>query len=522
MESKIIEELKDYNFKDDWALVRAVWKDDVSLEAKEYVIGKYSERISQFDYTLTSYFFTSLSFELCVRCPEFIRNSIEAMEMEILTKFFYIDYEGRKLTGIANYLANEEWFYNDKKYEKIIIAYDLMKTNNYSDDKTVFDEDKLYNYGYFILGQLYEEECDVRVTNVILLNYIELIKKYYPSYFETFMKEGYKRINNFIYSNIMLTCNMMIFDCHVTAKLLDIKSFYYVGFNGEKDDCYGEFCEDKVILYIDLIKSIYENNSSKIAVQRLLHLLSHEIVHADQADYRYGIKQATDKLAKLRTYNCFISKYLCEIDNDFYLEYHDNFFSEYDANIRGLEILYKKYQMLPSLTDDDKSECSKIFANGLFCSYLDHFVSDIKITPVQFSKINLKPFVSDFSECISYDYKNFLKLLEYKSSRLKFGKCSIDVVKDNFKFSSEDLADVENNLTDFEKFMLGYDNPYLELLEMIANEEVYLPYNLLKAVPVFYEVNEQFIEKKYEFYKDNTKDKEKTKLLVLELDKTDK
>lgn len=491
----MLEELIEYDitkddFEDDWAIIRAVWLKNVPIDTQVYVVNQYMDRINKFDDMLTTHFFTSLSIELCEKCSDFIKTRIQLLDKEILAKVFYICSSYNNLTGIANYLVNQDWFKNDEKYKDYIICYNLIKKNNYEDIEKL-NEDEMLDYGSFILNMLSKVECNVNLTNMIIKNYIELVKKYDLELYNCFIEQGYKVIDEFIENEVMLNRNMIIFDCHVTSSLYDIKSLNYVEFTEEENyKIYGSFkrfINNGISININSIYRTYDVFSYKTASLYLLHVLSHELVHADQHDYIENLKPVRDDLTKLRIYNCLISCSLMDNFVELYNEEHDCFYHEFDADIKGLEILYQKCKFLPNITRKDIEIFNKEMAAIILDSYYDCINLDdnslkTKLSPVQFSKSNLI-MIKD--------------------------KLSVND-KEKLTFTPE-LGKIESNLTDYEKFILGYDNPYLEILDVVANENSNFSFgNLIEGLSKFYDEYNMFFDKKYEFLKE---DVGKTKVL---------
>ena len=342
----------------------------------------------------------------------------------------------------------------------------------------------MLDYGSFILNMLSKVECNVNLTNMIIKNYIELVKKYDLELYNCFIEQGYKVIDEFIENEVMLNRNMIIFDCHVTSSLYDIKSLNYVEFTEEENyKIYGSFkrfINNGISININSVYRTYDVFSYKTASLYLLHVLSHELVHAHQHDYIENLKPVCDDFTKLRVYNCLVSRSLMDNFVELYNEEHDCFYLEFDSNIKGLEILYRKCKFLSNITEKDIESFNKEIADKILDSYHDYINFDdnslkTKLSPVQFSRTNLN-MIKD-------------KLSDNDKEKLTF---------------TPEFRKIESNLTDYEKFILGYDNPYLEILDVVANENSNFSFvNLTLELPKFYNKYNMFFDKKYEFLKED-------------------
>lgn len=451
--------------KNDWSIIKKVCDENIPLNEKEYIIKKYAERINKFTNIQTIYFFTSISLELCEKCEEFIKNRIEALDEEILIKIILIDNEGKNINDFTNYLINQEWFKYDEKYQKFIITYNLIKDNN---DKLISNED-IFKYGEYILNNLSDKKCNIMMTNIYFRNYFRLLKKHNSDYFNTFLARGYAIIDKYISNDVMLTRNMMMFDCFITSYLYDIKSFFGVDFydGDEYDDTNAYYNSGVVYINMNLVYKTYEELKNLNPSLYLLYTLSHEMVHADQDDYIQELKRTTDNYSKLRLHNLLLSFYLRRGITELYDEKHDSFYHEYDALIRGLEILYEKCKLFTYLDKSSIKKINKKMANELLDSYYDN------LSPVQFSSLNYN--------------LNKDKLIDINDEKI---------------ISKVEIEKIESNLTDYEKFILGYDNPYLEVIKNLADGNPYFSStNLIEDIPKLYEKYRTFFSDKDEFYK---------------------
>ena len=473
------------DFKNDWELIRCICDDKITLNEKEQIIKENEDRINNFNDIQTIYFLTSISLELCEKCEEFIKNRIETLNKEVLAKIFSQDGKGIVLTNIANYLVKQDWFNYKEEYQKYIIAYNLIKDNNSENNDKVISYEEIYEYGEYILNMLNESICDVDIMNIILKNYLELVKKHYPNYFNFFMARGYVIIDKYMADNTMLTRNMMIFDCFITSYLYDIKDFSDVKFYVDDDGTNAYYNSGTLCINMRSVYKLYDMKKVTTPSLYLLYILSHEMVHASQHDYTCGLKPVIDNHSKLRLHNLFTSLYLSRGIRELYNEKHDSFYHEYDALVRGLDILYEKCKLFPSYQNLRIEKFNKMMANRLLDSYCYSIDSDVKLSPTQFV-------IDNFN---LYKDKIF-----YKSTEKVISASEIDKI--------------ESNLTDYEKFILGYDNPYLEVIKNIADGNPYFSStNLTLDIPKFYEQYGGLFSKKYEFYNDKSEVTYKVKVL---------
>lgn len=469
----------DYNNLDDRSIIIIMEDKDISLEKKEYVINNYYEMVYSMDEELILKFFRSLDLGICKKCSKYIKIIIENIDEEIFRDLLLIDMDNPILSPIASYLVEQNWFEDVYYYNKgFILAYKLIK------DYDQTDEVKIMEYGNDIIDLLLVSDSDIKLSNIIMRNYLEILQKNDSCYLYKFIEAGYKKIDEYINDDVMLTYNMIIFDCYITSSLLDIKSFSYLDFYISINDmtyAYYDLDSQSIMINIFEMKRWYRRfKNKKMGSQLLLCNLAHELIHASQFDYLNGKKECFGDFEKLRIFNLNIShcssyseEFDYYFDSYFNYKYHDSFFEEYDANIMGIKILYAKYKLLPSITEDDKKIMNMRLADILFDSYSDDVKSPSgKLSPVDFSWQQLKKTVG-----ILYDYDQ-------------------EELINKIPVYSKEFYEIEKKLTDYEKFLLGYDNPYLELLEMIANGKLSST-NLFNDLPIFYRKYGPWLEGKY-------------------------
>lgn len=467
-------EIRDYNAMDDISLFLIMLSANVSLEEKKYIINNCSSRLNGMKEE--SYLQMMRQFEMkdVLGLSNYICDKVKSFNREQLEKTLYVNKYYHEISDLSEYLSTKEWFCNDKKSSSFLMGYKLEKMLEERD----VSREKLNELGKDILNELTEDSHDVQLSDMILKNYLSLFEKFSPEVVEDFISSGYKIIDKWIAKGMDVTPNMIIFMCHSIKKNLKLDNFAeFFEFSNEPEENYFAYHHvNKVNINTAAAKRNYEMfNDKNVAFLYLFFVLGHELGHAYALEYK-TFTNREDLKEELLVHNACISKALQEVKTrDFYLEYHDCFPHEFYANLVGLEMMYGQYRRFPSISEISKEEINHLLASSLFYSY-----------PMD-SKTGAYMGVVDFAHRFFDEEKDNLP-----------GFARICIL-DNQAELPEELAEVEKNLDDMEKFKLGYHNKYIGILELIANGTVKTT-NIIRDLPDLYLKYGDLVEGKYPAY----------------------
>lgn len=431
----------DFNKVDDLRILLLLGDKKITSLAKEYVIHKYVKRIKKMDFQYLSLLLLDLDSEILEVCNDAIKSifdDLSALEVESLV---YANKSYINVSKIIVDLLKYKWFSKDAKYLMIKEAYELEKLR----DDLVSDT-RIQRSANKIIGELGIEH-NFDLMNHIFTNYLYILEKNKPKYVLEFKEKGYKYIDICIKKNKDITKNMLIFD----AYMLKYQNFdkYQVElefYDNVRDMKYAVATNDKVRINLaSLAKVNGIEGDRKFAIQYMFFVISREFFLAYSNAYlKFLKKKRVDLLEELIMHNVGIARTLKKLVLK--KEHREHYIDEHCSNIFALKEVYKRYAILKSFNDDDKKKFNTYIARVLLKSYksLEHK-----------NLYNLSP--------VDYTFKEFKK---YKLS---------DEVKENLLDRMSDLPTslelVEKNLTDLEKFELGYSTTYVDTLLLISKGE---------------------------------------------------
>lgn len=422
---------------------------------------------------MDEYFFNitlcQINFELCERCKNSIKKIIESLDICKIEQLFYENKYYHKISDLAIHLVGQSWFtaHRNGLYRNFLVAYDLEQLLK---NKTT-DKNKIVELVENIIMILKEQNHNCELTDAILNNFFLVLKKNYPEHIEAFIQKGYSIINDYLEKDLKLSPNLLLFHTHNLKCFLNLKSidsiefFYEIG-----KKVYALMSGNKIRINLATIDDMYNNNSRIITSLYLLFGIGHELEHS--FIFEYDEELDTDEITKLRVYNSKIGQFLSRTKSeDYYLTYHAGFAHEHDAHMMGLHLLYQIYKYLPGVKDKDKQDFNRRIASRIFngCKYdLDGQI--IYMAPVEFTKFKF----SEIKE-IPQDIALYLQKLA--------NKLNLD----------------ENKLSETQKFILGYNTPYIGILGLIS-DGIVSANNLFEDLPILYENNQKLIDNKFTLY----------------------
>lgn len=474
-----------FNSSDDYSILILLNGSDLSVDDKKYLIDHCQERINQMDIEIFLQTIRQTDQEFCERCSQYLSSKIQSLTVTQIEKLLYVNKYYHEVSKIAEFLLKQNWFQlkKEKEYKTFFIAYELEKLLKM---KSV-DKQKMVDFGIDIVNQLTLTIGEPMLFDMVIKNYLFLLEKYNFEYYEEFKKHGYDILNQQIANNKELTPNMIIFDCGITkidlgSNIMDYFEFY----EKENEKTFAYAHAGTVRINVATIKKNYlQYKNKKTGSQMLLYVIGHEIDHVFCERFKCTENYANNNLiTELKVFNSGISSALQELDRSFYLEYHNCFAHEFAANVQGIKTLYQKQKNLPSITKEDKEEINQLLAQILLSSYClveDNSIEYGYVGPVEFTRGNFKNFKDNLPGYARHCLLN------------------------NQTDLPNELELIEKNLNEEEKFLLGYYNKFIGILELIADGKI-TSTNLFKDLPILYNKYQNLVEGKFLPYLTNAND----------------
>lgn len=463
--------IEDFNKSDDYRILNILAGVQTSNEEKKFLIDNCEERISQMDIDILLQTLRCVDLSFCDLCKDFIKKTIFSLSTRQVEDLLYRNKHYNEVSNIATFLVGEDWFKSVSEFQIFILAYELEGLLNMEN----VDKETTIEMGVRIINVLTVLNTNPELFDMIMKNYISLLEKFNKEFIEQFKIYGYEIMDKHIEDGKELTPNLLIFDCEIMEHNNQANVSYFEFYDStDKED--GELIAyaraGKVRINVDVIKSVYDElKNNKTAIQWILKVIGHEIDHVFCQRYKSG--EERDLYTELKVYNSCIAETLQNlVKRDYYLHWHDNFTHEYQANIAGIKSVYERYKYLKSIKLEDKIEINRLFAILLRSSFCEIENSPNKgyFNAIEFTR---------------YDFSKFKDNLPmYARHRLFNGQIEMP----------SELQELESNLTQMERFMLGYHNIYMGIIDLIAKGEI-------KTANIFEE-----LEILYEEYKDCVKD----------------
>lgn len=479
-----------FNLSDDYDILRMLVGEALSVEEKRYLIEHCQNRIEQMAIDIFLQMIRQTDRDFCEECNQYLSSKIPSLTVAQTEKLLYVNEYYHKVSEIAKFLVKQDWFQKKKtkEYKTFFMAYELEKMLK----EESIDKKKIIDFGIDIANQLTLTDGEPRLFDMVIKNYLSLVEKYNPEWFEEFKRQGYAKMNQQIASNQELTHNMIIFDCNITKIELGTNVDNFEFFEDENGESFANAHAGTVRINVAAIKINYQQyENKKIGTQMLLYVLGHEIDHVFCERYQLLEKRANNNsMTELKVFNAGVGAALQEIlVRSFYLEYHNCFSHEFVANIQGIRTLYQKQKYLPSITKEDKENINQLLAQILLYSYClvgNNSTEYGYVGPVEFTRGKFNNFKDNLPGRVIPHLLNGQKDLP------------------------SELEIFEQNLSEEEKFILGYYNQYIGILELIADEKVKST-NLFEDLPILYDKYQSLVEGKYSPYltSDNNIRKEK-------------
>ena len=420
--------------------------------------------------------------EFCKEFSDYLSSTVISLDKKYLEDLLYENKYYHTVSNVAKHITKQEWFKqeisdNNSKYKNFLIGYRLEEMLG----KDTVDKKQLETIEDCIVSLLASEGHSTTVSDMVVNNYISVLTKHYPEYLEMFKVQGYSIVDQQIASNKELTPNMLIFDCNMMKTELGIEQARFFEFyDDENDRAFAHFHAGNLRINTAGIKPLYENvETTTLGTQYLFFVLGHELGHASIFSYRNSSARQGNVTAELSAFNTGTGGALQNIDRELYKGYHDNFTHEYYSDIYGIRTVYARQKYLPSVKSEDMEEFNKAMAGQLFGSYafLDEDEKELYISPVDFTN-------QHFAK-----HKNNLPARHHVRLLLLEGQTEL----------SSELLSAENALSEEEKFMLGYHNKYIGILNLIRTGQA-VSTNLFDDLPDLYIRYRTAIEGKYPQY----------------------
>lgn len=410
-----------------------------SIEDKKYFIDNYSRYIDLMD----NYDFIKLikliSKELFESCSEYFLKRINELSYTEIESILYVNKYERRLSDIAPFLLEQPGFKD--KYPMFLVAYELETHIN--DDS--FSLSKLNDFGDVIISALSNYDGDTILFDRALKNYTSILMKNYPELYEEFKKRGYACLRKMINDGVELTNNVIIFDCRMIANGLKNTIVNYCEFYPKINNENAFACADldSVMISIERIKNSYSREEDKRFVScYIIFTIAHEICHMFHSQYDEE-KNADDPITKLSIFNAKMGEATQHANRDLYALHHDSFAHEFLCNIEGMKHLYDVQRCLQIKDEEFMQKLTRYFAGRLLASNCfdtktNKYIGPVEVTRKFFSESKYIP--------------------KYAQMTLFHGKSEMP----------PELETIEKELTEKEKFMLGYFSKYINVLDLVG------------------------------------------------------
>lgn len=469
--------IDEFNTYDDYMIMLVLAGEKMSDEEKMACMLGAKTRLYTMDKKIFLQTLTLLEASLCESLKIYLKELLADLSIKDLEGIIYQNKYYHTVSELAKLLVKEDWFKDDRDHQVFILAVNLEKIfkEKCADNKTLED------IGILIINNLTNKSNNPEVFDMIMRNYLYLLETYYPSFVSNFQKFGYEVINSYLSEEKELNANMVIFDCAIMRVInhTNVNHFeFYDGNETVDGNAFAYAHAGTVRINTAAIKDIYQEYANKmIATQIIFYVIGHEIDHVFCERYKGDDNPYLD----LKCYNSGISEALHNMkEKEFYHDYHNCFANEYQANIAGIKSLYQRYELLPCIKKEEKEEVSKLLASVLFSSYCKVEGKEFEgyYGPVEFTR----SFFDEYKEVIPGYARHCL----YK------GQLELP----------SDLKEYEDNLSDYDKFTLGYYNKYIGILALISKGIIKTD-NLLDNIDKLYE---EYKEKcgYYPPYEENT------------------
>lgn len=465
--------IEDFNMSDDYRILNILASTKISNEEKRILIDNCQERINKMEREILLQTLRCLDLSFCNSCKHFIQTIISSLSTKEVESLLYQNKHYHDISLIAEFLMSEDWFKSATENKTFILAYELEKALN--EDNV--DQYVTINMGIAIINMLTLVNTNPELFDMIMKNYITLLERHNEDFLEQFKIYGYEVMDKYLENSQEITPNLLIFDCEIMRfnNQTNVSYFeFYDSTDKQNSDNFAYAYAGVVRINVDAIKDIYASQKNKIiATGWILKVIGHEIDHVFCQRYQIGEKR--DLYTELKVYNSRISEALQSIvKREFYLEWHDNFTHEFQANIAGIKSVYERYKYLKSIKEEDKFEINRLFAKILLSSFceIDSSTNRGYFAAIEFTRDEFAKYIDDLP---SYAY------------HVMFNK--------EVNMPSE-LQELENNLTEMDRFMLGYHNRYMGIIELIAKGEIKTT-NIFEDLPTLYEQHKDLIQDKF-------------------------
>lgn len=468
----------DFNSMDDMTICLFLVSEDIPIEQKDFFVNNFRSKLDNMQRYELFILLTKISQEFCEFFSDYIKETISALSIADTEKILYLNKYSRSISKLARWLVTQDWFIVEKngKYKSFFIAYKLEELLN-SDQPS---HKELESIGCGILEELFTPDHNPELSDMILNNYINLLENYYTEYIPIFKMRGYQILNSYLSNNHSINHNIIVFFYHMIRILSGIKgSRIFDFFEDNKSNVTARQNWYKIELNTAEIKRISDMFHSEMAtLQYICFAIGHELNHAYDFEYRRKPREERNEpIKEVKAFNIGHAEALISTDIKKYNSlYHDKYCNEYCCNIAGIKAVQEQQELLFCIKDEDKIAINKFFANALLRAYSWKDGDEVVyISPVEFTRFTF---------------------LDIKDTIPPYAK---DLLLDGRIEVTPDVREVEHNLSDYNKILMGYYTPYIGILKLIADGTITTT-NLLGSIPALYEQYHEQIDGKFPSY----------------------
>ena len=460
MSDVIKEKIGQEKLENDIDLQLLILGDYLTDEEKVYLFKNYKDRILKMDRDKLLFVLKAISIDLCEKIDFFLSEFLPTIPINQLESLLYLNKYEKKISDIIYYLFKQPWFL-DKKYD--IIRCAVMLEENIKDYS--MNKEQLIDKGNLILDTLSNSDCDFTFFDMTLKNYLTLLQSKDPEYLEAFTQKGYSKIFARISDYQEITNNELIFICRDACRNMNIDLIEYCEIR-DRVERYLATIGSTVVTICEPVKrrTINSYDDKRIPDLLLIYVIGHELTHHISRWYSsyYESKRNGMPVEKLAFYNSNLGDSLVDVDNSYYYKYHNSYSHEYIATICGLKYLY---YILTKYSFFDKNlleQVTRRISYELFHSYQYDQNNNSYISPSEFTRER---------------FEAHKPLPKFARRALYHGQSEMP----------RKLEQIKDELTEEERFMLGYPNKYIELLKEIAEGKIKCA-DLFRDLPLLYDL----------------------------------
>lgn len=182
-----------FNSSSDYGILLLINGDNLSAKEKRYLIENCQNRIEQMDINIFIQTLRQTDYNFCEELSQYLSLKIPTLTISQIEDLLYTNKYYHAVSEIASFLVKQNWFINkgNTDYKCFFTAFELEKMLQLD----FVSEEKIQAIGSDIIDLLTANKGSSLLFDMIIKNYLSLLQKYAPQYFEYFKNQGYETIN---------------------------------------------------------------------------------------------------------------------------------------------------------------------------------------------------------------------------------------------------------------------------------------------------------------------------------------